>query len=481
MAENKTKGFRRFAKVHKIITAVAGIFLLFILVFFSFVKYSESPSFCKSCHIMIPYYNAWKTSVHNFVPCVKCHYPPTNNIETAAWHKIQNFSMVVRYFTKTYNPRPFADVSDASCLRVGCHSTRLLVGSVVTSKGVMFNHIPHMRELKDIKLRCTSCHSQIVIGRHIEVTYQTCFLCHFSKLDNVENNKKVNNCLTCHQIPRQTITIHGMKYNHIDFFKQNPNIQCISCHLNSIQGTGKVPKERCYSCHNVPSRFRYYTDTTFIHKWHVTKHKIACTLCHLEIKHGLNASLKPLGYTSNCTICHSKDMHTAQKEMYMGIGGRGLKGSASPMFKANVKCVGCHKVKTQNRLRAKLIGQTYIGGVIGCETCHGKDFKDIFNMWKENLKSMIADANGKYAGARKLIYSSQRNKPDYQKALKIYRAASYNLLFVKIAKGIHNFGYATSLLDNASSGFEQTIKLLEKKQSSSHLTTTSHSVPTRGK
>ena len=462
MTENRKKGFIGFVKSHKIISGLAGVLLIFIIVFFSFVRYSESPSFCKSCHIMDPYYNAWKASAHNFVPCVECHYPPTTNVKTAVWHKVQNFSMVIRYFTRTYDPRPFADIPDASCMRIGCHSTRLLVGNVVTPKGVAFNHIPHMEKLKDIKLRCTSCHSQIVVGRHIEVTYETCFLCHFSKTSSAANNIGVNNCLQCHQIPRTTFTFGDIKYNHIDFVERNPNIRCIDCHLDAIRGTGEVPKERCYACHNIPSRFTYYTDTTFIHDWHVTKHKITCTLCHLEIKHGLKTSVQPLEYASNCTICHSKNMHTAQEEMYMGTGGIGVKGSASPMFKANVKCIACHKVATQSPVNAKLIGQTYIGGVVGCKTCHGKGYEDIYKMWKENLKSMTVDADNKYAEAKKVMASVQKDNPDYQQALKIYNASSYNLLFVKTARGIHNIDYASSLLDNASSGFDQVVKLLKK-------------------
>jgi formate-dependent nitrite reductase cytochrome c552 subunit len=156
-------------------------------------------------------------------------------------------------------------------------------------------------------------------------------------------------------------------------------------------------------------------------------------------------------------------MHTAQEDMYMGVGGIGVKGSASPMFKANVKCIGCHKVATQNALNAKLFGQTYIGGAVGCTTCHGKGYQDIYNMWRENLKSMLADANSKHLEAKKAINSAPKDNPDYQKALKLYQAASYNLMFVKAARGIHNIDYASSLLDNASSSFDQVVKLLAQK------------------
>ncbi len=465
MMENNSKknGLRGFIKAHKIISSIIGILFVFAVIFASFVRYSESPNFCKNCHIMVPYYNAWHASTHNFVPCVECHYPPTKNLKTAIWHKIQNFSMVVRYFTKTYNPRPFADIPDASCMRIGCHSTRLLQGYVVTPKGVIFNHTPHLEKmLKTVKLRCTSCHSQIVVGRHIEVTYETCFLCHFSQDNRTSNNKNVNNCLDCHEIPRKTILVNGIEYNHRAFIENNPNIKCIYCHLDAIQGTGAVPKERCYACHNVTSRFKYYTDTTFIHKWHVTKHKITCTLCHLEIKHGLITSPKPLEYASNCTICHSKNMHNAQEDMYMGKGAIGIKGEASPMFRANVKCIACHKVATQNKLQARLIGQTYIGGVVGCKACHGKGYGEIYQGWKDGLKSMISDADAKYAIAKKLIDTTPKTAPNYNKALALYKTASYNLYFVKVSKGIHNIDYASSILDKTSSSFNEVINLLKK-------------------
>src|SRR3989338_6674 len=80
------------------------------------VHYSESPSFCKSCHIMEPYYKAWKTSKHNFVKCVECHYPP-GSPKTLLWKKFQALSQVAKYVTRTYSSKPFAEIPNDSCLR----------------------------------------------------------------------------------------------------------------------------------------------------------------------------------------------------------------------------------------------------------------------------------------------------------------------------------------------------------------------------
>ena len=64
----------------------------------------------------------------------------------------------------------------------GCHETRLLQGKV-KFKRFYFDHKPHLTELRrGKKLRCTSCHSQIVQGDHMKVTESTCFLCHFKEI-----------------------------------------------------------------------------------------------------------------------------------------------------------------------------------------------------------------------------------------------------------------------------------------------------------
>ena len=56
--------------------ALLALVLVGLILLGGAAKYSESPRFCNSCHIMEPYYKAWETSAHDFVPCVDCHYPP---------------------------------------------------------------------------------------------------------------------------------------------------------------------------------------------------------------------------------------------------------------------------------------------------------------------------------------------------------------------------------------------------------------------
>jgi len=41
-----------------------------------FAEYSMKPDFCRSCHLMEPYYQAWHNSTHKNVACVDCHFEP---------------------------------------------------------------------------------------------------------------------------------------------------------------------------------------------------------------------------------------------------------------------------------------------------------------------------------------------------------------------------------------------------------------------
>ena len=61
--------------------------------------------------------------------------------------------------------------------RVGPAGRLVLVGQFLGF--IPFDHTPHLTESrKGIRLRCTSCHSQVMVGSHIAVTPSTCALCH---------------------------------------------------------------------------------------------------------------------------------------------------------------------------------------------------------------------------------------------------------------------------------------------------------------
>lgn len=247
---------------------------------------SASPQFCNSCHIMQPYVQAWQASKHNTIACVQCHYPP--GLRDTLWVKFQAISQVAKWATQTYNSKPFAVVEDASCFRSGCHSQSQLEsrGVVTFGRGVRFDHRPHLdAATTGRQLRCTSCHSQIVVNKHFEVATSTCFVCHFKAAKNGRELNPVAGCTGCHAAPKGEIAMGSVKFNHADVVQRG--VACQKCHLNVVEGDGAVPQQRCLTCHNQPEKIQRYPDTKLLHTVHVTDRTIDCTRCHTEIKHKL--------------------------------------------------------------------------------------------------------------------------------------------------------------------------------------------------
>ncbi|OGL38904.1 MAG: hypothetical protein A3C43_04145 [Candidatus Schekmanbacteria bacterium RIFCSPHIGHO2_02_FULL_38_11] len=421
-----------------------GTCLLVVIVFFiTFIEFSTSSYFCRSCHIMRPYYNAWKTSKHNTVPCVDCHYPPGFREEVKG--KFQAATQVVKWVTGTYSTKPYAEIEDASCLRKGCHSTRLLTGKVIFKQGIIFDHTVHLTKMRrGKKLRCTSCHSQIVQGTHIAVTENSCFVCHFKGINEDKNLLETQaRCTLCHEVPKRDIKFQNITYNHKDFVGRG--VPCQKCHLDAIRGNGDVPQEFCVVCHGEPEKLARYKDVEFMHLKHVTERNVECTRCHLEIKHSVRTSMEPLDYS--CDICH-KSKHLGEKQMYMGVGGKGIEPIPSPMFTAQVDCIGCHVTEA---LKEKAQGGVFDGFTLkpseqGCISCHGKDYKGMLDEWKNAIKSSLTNLEPTLKRVESMAELIDKNNPKFAEVFNFLNDARYNYDFVKYAKGVHNVDYADALL-----------------------------------
>jgi nitrate/TMAO reductase-like tetraheme cytochrome c subunit len=246
---------------------------------------SASPQFCNSCHIMRPYVEAWHVSKHGTVPCVQCHYPP--GFRDTLWVKFQAMTQVAKWATQTYSSKPYAEVEDASCFRSGCHSRGQLEtkGVLTLARGVKFDHRPHLDGAVGQKLRCTNCHSQIVVSKHFEVDHSACFLCHFKNTKSGRELTPIAGCTGCHEPPRGDILVSAVRFNHEQLVRRG--VACEKCHLSVVEGEGEAPSERCYTCHNQPEKLARVDDTRLMHTVHVTAHPIGCTRCHTEIKHRL--------------------------------------------------------------------------------------------------------------------------------------------------------------------------------------------------
>ncbi len=397
--------------------AATGLIVLLLM-----VQASSQPTFCGTCHIMAPYYESWKHSSHQDVDCVDCHIPPGVSHELRK--KWEALSMVASYFTGTYGTNPWTEIDDSACLQ--CHERRLLSSQELFGD-VLFDHSPHLSELrKGKKLRCTSCHSQIVQGQHIAVTASTCILCHFK---GEQFGQDTRQCTLCHTVPDNVITKGLLTFDHGDVERFDMN--CESCHAGSSSPTdGRVPRERCFTCHNEDTRLAEYGDTDLMHRMHVTDHKVDCLNCHLEIQHGASRHLGNELAETQCASCHDLG-HSRQHSLYAGIGGRGVPPMPAPMFLAGVSCESCHQQWAGHD------SQSALGTEISCMSCHGPRYRPVYFRWKETMASRTRALRSQFDRTAALFAGTEPEP---------LQNARHNLELVENGRGVHNVRFSYALL-----------------------------------
>ena len=420
----------------RVATLTAGLALGILIVLAVVAMLGTStPRFCGSCHIMKPYYASWEASKHNRVACVECHIAPGIGAELRK--KYEALSMVVKYFTATYGTKPWAEVDDANCLR--CHERRLIEGRV-DYQGVIFDHTPHLTESrKGFRLRCTSCHSQVMAGTHIAVTPSTCALCHFK---GQPANEGTARCRLCHAIPGRVTSAAGVSFDHGEVARFGTD--CRACHAGVIRGAGEVPRIRCLTCHNQADRLARYGDTEYLHDWHVSKHKVDCTNCHLVIEHGTapRAARRAATHDSGtCGACHGAG-HSAQQDLYEGTGGRGVPDMPGPMSAVGVTCQGCHNGDAVATEAAKGPLEPVIqrADAVSCMACHGTAYQRIYEAWRRGADERVAALQRQMEAT---VGTMGLAPPQ------AWQDARHNFLLVSQGRAVHNITYAYALLDQA--------------------------------
>jgi len=415
------------------------------------MEVTSRPGFCKTCHYMEPYYQSWKESSHHDVTCTDCHFPP--GIRNKIKGKMTALSMLVNYFTGVYKKsKPWAEISDSSCMREGCHETRMLAGSVPFKKNIKFNHEPHLTQLRrGKKLRCTSCHSQIVQGSHLSVTETTCFLCHFKDMDS---QTSINQCTRCHEAPVADKDENTkIAFDHTEVVARN--VACPKCHGRMILGDGAVPRNRCNSCHAQLDTIKRYNDTDFLHKNHITDHKIECDQCHTEIQHksiSRTELVKP-----DCRACHP-DFHQAQLALFSGTGGRGTPDHPSPMFNSGLNCQACHIFHNlDSNFKAK--GESFIANAKACDPCHGAGYHKILETWNQQTQRKLGQLDRVIKAARNRAQAGKNNSR-FPEASQKLEDALYNYNLVKYGKSIHNIAFANQLMERSFKFAVESLKIL---------------------
>jgi len=416
------------------------------------LEVTSRPGFCSTCHYMKPYYESWADSSHHNVTCTDCHFPP--GIANKLKGKFTAVSMLVNYFTGVYKKsKPWAEISDLSCLRSGCHETRKLKGQVAFKKNILFDHAPHLEGLRrDKQLRCTSCHSQIVQGSHLSVTETTCFLCHFKDAEG--ETGVISKCTKCHIPPVKGETGENkVVYDHSAIMEKK--ISCYKCHGEMIVGDGAVPKNRCNNCHAEQGKIDLHSDTDLMHRKHITDHKIECIQCHTEIQHKSVARTEEI--IPECSSCHT-DPHKLQLMMFTGKGGRNVPEHPSSMFESGLNCKACHQYHNISSSFTEK-GDTMVANEKSCEPCHGTGYNRILNNWQRQTDKKIRQLEKIFPVIRREI-GRIPGKASRAAAERAYEDAQFNYRMVKFGNSIHNISFANRLLQES---YEILVKSLGER------------------
>jgi nitrate/TMAO reductase-like tetraheme cytochrome c subunit len=447
------------------------IFLLFSIVAFIIIsgvvlKFTESSTFCGLCHQMNAYMESWRASSHRQVSCTKCHYEPglLNHLK-GKWVDGQ---VSLAYFISGKTPsRPHAEIGDASCLQKGCHKIENLQKDMVY-KNVAFSHGEHLGELRrGMKLRCTTCHAQLVQGAHLTVHEINCFICHYYQAGPKGEEEciscAIGSCTACHVEPKGDLNIKGWSFNHRKYIARG--VTCEKCHINVVQGDGHVPEGKCVQCHNEPEILSTKYTSQFMHKNHVSDHKIECADCHTYIRHETGPILTFVHSPTVCDKCHSEEIHLGPRDLYHGSGGIGVPDSPSLMFTAKVDCVACHRMGGESQ--AALHTTQYVERAMGeaCVDCHGKGFDDTLKHWKIILSKAEDETNQRVFNAQRLLYDfekTQSRSTAFKRAQNLLNEARHNYSFVLLGKGVHNIEYAFKLLNAANNKTEQALSTIDQ-------------------
>jgi hypothetical protein len=443
------------------------LFFLFI-VFVGIFRYSESPSFCGLCHNMKEYVDSWKTSSHHEVSCLNCHRNP--GFLDHLKGKWVDFQLTLTYLMIGKRIRKLHyEVDDGNCTQKGCHKGEDIKGEM-TFKNVAFPHGRHLGELRrGMRLRCTTCHAQLV-QVHLTVHETNCFVCHFYRAGSKGEEEciscAVGGCTSCHVEPKGDIKVKGWNFNHRKYIARG--VACEKCHINVIQGDGHVPEGKCLQCHHEPELLNTKYTSQFMHKNHVTDHKIECADCHTQIRHEIRPILTMIPSPAVCDKCHSKEMHLGPRELYRGSGGIGVPDSPSLMFITNIDCIACHRKGEESQ--AALYTTKYAERAMSeaCVDCHGEGFDETLRHWRTLLSKAEDETNERIFNVQKVLYELEKSRAvstDIRKAKNLLNEARQNFSLVLLGKGVHNIEYAFKLLNAANNKTEQALTVVDKSHS----------------
>lgn len=326
-------------------------------------------------------------------------------------------------------------------------------------------------------LTCASCHgfdeSQT---RHLTVSFQTCYTCHFT---NETFNQGAAACLRCHEPPVRSILVHQASHsapdapalmNHQEIVARG--IDCASCHSDVVQGESTVTAQNCKRCHDQDRYLANFEERTTreveeYHRVHVAQQRARCADCHEPVQHrlidpihvGTSASfIKPV--LDDCQHCHPNH-HGEQVQLLMGTGARGVhENLPNAMFGSRLSCRACHTEAGSDFKGAPLLAATKAT----CVTCHSSDYEQLFDQWRDEIAAFLKQAEELSAQVEQRIAELQaEGRPVPPAARELIDQARHDIHFIAAGNGIHNRNYALQSLEVAIANLRSVEGTLKKQ------------------
>lgn len=426
------------------------------------VEMTSRSSFCKSCHIMEPFYESWLDDPHRDVQCVECHIAP--GMENFVAAKLNGLGQVVDDMLSRTSTKPSASVSVFACTRSGCH----VIDEINTDNGgdrpYFFNHRKHLDiEYKGIAIKCTTCHSHFKGDRHFEVNTNTCVTCHLAPAvagghaprvlaaDSTHGPAETvapANCENCHAAPDKPIQHNGLTIDHGEYVRFGAS--CDACHRGTTAEPMPVGDTQCLSCHVFG--MERAGDVETMHRVHTEgEHKVECFNCHGVTPHGPDAEAMSLE-TFDCRSCHA-GQHDVQRSAYTFANGHAARPAGdtpvSPMFLVHVDCTGCHVARSAVRPDLDNGATVARASAEACDACHRAGLgAQMIPLWQRTTRqlydevvAMLPTADDPWADA----------SPEAAAQVDAARRL-LDLIRIDGSWGVHNPQYTEQLIEQARAG-----------------------------
>ncbi|MDT3703247.1 MAG: NapC/NirT family cytochrome c [Thermincola sp.] len=239
---------------NKLLILIIVVFLALVATTVGAFEYTSASSFCNSCHIMNPSYNAWASSGHKDIHCYNCHLEEGKINYLKA--KVNGLKEVYLTVTNSVTTTGTDEKAWDKCQK--CHAKVLEPAQKVGS--LEFEHAKHLNQ----GMNCKQCHGNLVHGEENKDFKQFCIGCHQSNAISPSSHSKPE-----------------FKATHGQAFLKN-NDSCAICHNagQAQQAKPDVPSKApsCQACHGValPHPQGYIAQ----HKTDASKGTAQCMTCH---------------------------------------------------------------------------------------------------------------------------------------------------------------------------------------------------------